>query len=246
MPLVRPRAPLGRHGASRERRPRSRERAARRRARGRPDFGADGSVRHADARRPGHRAGRGERRAGRAAGALSNRHRQRFLDAVGRHELLERDPDLATIEGRTRRIDELCGLVERELGQRDTASAVALLESIDAPVMTMRSVDELLSDPHLLATGFFGEEQHPGEGRLRTVGTGATWHEHPLPTPGPAPRLGQHTREVLAGWGTLATRSRRPRRRGGRDRQEGAVDDPGRAQRGPRACKRPKTGAMRR
>ena len=131
----------------------------------------------------------------------SDRHWQRFFDAVGRHDLLEREPELATIEGRTRRIDELYGLVEQELGRRDTASAVALLESIDAPVMAMRSVDELLSDPHLLATGFLGEEDHPSEGRLRRIGTGATWHDHPLSTPGPAPRLGEHTREVLAALG---------------------------------------------
>jgi len=131
----------------------------------------------------------------------SDRHWQRFFDAVGRRDLLEREPELATIEGRTRRIDALYELVEQELGARDTASAVALLESIDAPVMPMHSVDELLRDPHLLATGFYGEEEHPSEGRLRRVGAGATWHDQPLPPPGPAPRLGEHTREVLSALG---------------------------------------------
>lgn len=131
----------------------------------------------------------------------SDRHWQRFFDATGRRDLLEREPELATIEGRTRRIDALYELVERELATRDTADAVALLESIDAPVMPMHSVDELLRDPHLLATGFYGEEEHPGEGRLRRVGTGATWHDRALPPPGHAPRLGEHTREVLTALG---------------------------------------------
>ncbi|MEK9776470.1 MAG: CoA transferase, partial [Quisquiliibacterium sp.] len=90
------------------------------------------------------------------------------------------------------------GLVEQELSQMDTRSAVALLESIDAPVMAMRSVDELLSDPHLLATGFIGEQDHPTEGRLRSLAPGSSWFDNPLPPPGPAPRLGQHTLAVLA------------------------------------------------
>ena len=134
----------------------------------------------------------------------SDRHWLRFFDAIGRRDLLEQDPELATIEGRTQRIDELYGLVERELSHLDTRSAVALLESIDAPVMAMRSVDELLSDPHLLATGFIGEQQHPSEGRVRSIAPGATWHQDPLPPHGHAPRLGQHTLALLAelGYGT--------------------------------------------
>ena len=134
----------------------------------------------------------------------SDRHWLRFFDAIGRRDLLEQNPELATIEGRTQRIDELYGLVERELSHLDTRRAVALLESIDAPVMAMRSVDELLSDPHLLATGFIGEQQHPSEGRVRSIAPGATWHQDPLPPPGHAPRLGQHTLALLAelGYGT--------------------------------------------
>jgi magnesium chelatase family protein len=47
------------------------------------------------------------------------------------------------------------------------------------------------------ALGFLGTTEHPTEGTLRTIGTGATWHEGGLPVPGPAPRLGEHTDEVL-------------------------------------------------
>ena len=42
----------------------------------------------------------------------SDRHWLRFFDAIGRRDLLEQDPELATIEGRTQRIDELYGLVD--------------------------------------------------------------------------------------------------------------------------------------
>jgi len=81
---------------------------------------------------------------------------------------------------------------------------MALLESIDAPAIPMLSIDDLLRDAHLSATGFFGEEAHPSEGRLRTMGTGTLWNGAALPAPGPAPRLGEHTREVLESLGYAA------------------------------------------
>ncbi|MCX7231805.1 MAG: CoA transferase [Burkholderiales bacterium] len=120
-----------------------------------------------------------------------------FFAATGRGTEWAADPALETIEGRTQQVDRLYGIVDAELGARDTREALALLESIDVPAIRMHSIDEMLTDPQLLATGFLGTAEHPTEGTLRTIGTGATWHEGGLPAPGPAPRLGEHTDEVL-------------------------------------------------
>ena len=60
------------------------------------------------------------------------------------------------------------------------------------------TIEDLLADPHLDDAGFWQSEVHPTEGRLRRarVATrfGGGMRERTLP----APRLGQHTREVLA------------------------------------------------
>jgi crotonobetainyl-CoA:carnitine CoA-transferase CaiB-like acyl-CoA transferase len=53
------------------------------------------------------------------------------------------------------------------------------------------------NDPHLNATGFVGEEIHPTEGRIRTLGNPTTWSGTPLPALTPTPRLGEHSIEVL-------------------------------------------------
>ncbi|MBL4906229.1 MAG: CoA transferase, partial [Sneathiella sp.] len=51
--------------------------------------------------------------------------------------------------------------------------------------------------PHLEATGFFSFTDHPSEGRLREMPVPATWSKtQPEPTR-PAPRLGEHSVEIL-------------------------------------------------
>lgn len=127
----------------------------------------------------------------------SQRQWQDFFTAVGRRAEWDAEPALATIEGRTLRIDALYAMVEEELASRDTAGALALLDAIDVPAMRMLSLDELLADPQLLAAGLLGTGMHPTEGLLRTLGTGATWHDGGLPVVSHAPRLGEHTDEVL-------------------------------------------------
>ena len=52
--------------------------------------------------------------------------------------------------------------------------------------------------------GFFNWQEHPSEGRIRAMREPSTWSETLPPTGRFAPRLGQHTREVLAESG-LAT-----------------------------------------
>ena len=54
-----------------------------------------------------------------------------------------------------------------------------------------------MDDPHLKATGFFQEVDHPTEGRLRQMSVPTRWSDWTPGEPGPAPTLGQHTGEVL-------------------------------------------------
>ena len=60
------------------------------------------------------------------------------------------------------------------------------------------TLETLLEDPHLADVEFFRFEEHPSEGRIRTMREPSTWSETPPPDGRFAPRLGQHTREILA------------------------------------------------
>ena len=84
------------------------------------------------------------------------------------------------------------------IAQKSTAEWQAILDKADIPVMIVHSVETLLDDPHLEAVGFFGWMEHPTEGRIRTMAPAGMYSETPLSVRRPAPRLGEHTREVLA------------------------------------------------
>jgi crotonobetainyl-CoA:carnitine CoA-transferase CaiB-like acyl-CoA transferase len=120
-----------------------------------------------------------------------------FFAAIGRLEFLQQ-PRFAGHAARTANIDAIYEEVGRMFLERTTAEWRELLEKADIPVMPLHTLETLLEDPHLAATGFFQSVEHPTEGSLRQPGTAATWSVT-QPTPGaPAPRLGQHGREILS------------------------------------------------
>ena len=127
-----------------------------------------------------------------------------FFRAIGREAEFESNPALADITQRTRNIDKLYDLVARTLLEHTTDEWLEILDGADVPAMPMLSIDELLSDPQLAAVGFFHQLEHPTEGRIRTLGDGAEWSETPIALRRPAPRLGEHSAEILSALGRSA------------------------------------------
>ncbi|GAA5232897.1 CoA transferase [Verticiella sediminum] len=125
-------------------------------------------------------------------------HWKTFLRVIGKAELFDTDPRFANITTRTAHITELYGMAAEALRERTTAEWRELLKEADIPVFPMHTFDSLLDDPHLADIGFFGEAEHPSVGRIRTMAVPSEWHGTPPPDMKPAPRLGEHSRELLA------------------------------------------------
>lgn len=124
---------------------------------------------------------------------------RRFFEAIGRAAVLEDDPRFASISARTANIDALYEMLADELRHRTTEEWLALLQRADIPCMCPHTLESLMEDPHLADAGFFRWEEHPSEGRIRTMREPSTWSGTSPRTEGRfAPRLGQHTRDVLA------------------------------------------------
>ena len=98
----------------------------------------------------------------------TDRHWAAFLHMTG-HDDLVNDPRYATLAGRTANIDEVYTLVAAELQRRTTAEWLEVLGRIDVPHAPVRSLPDLLTDPHLLSAALFHEEEHPTEGAVRSV-----------------------------------------------------------------------------
>ncbi|OWT75858.1 MULTISPECIES: CaiB/BaiF CoA-transferase family protein [unclassified Achromobacter] len=122
-----------------------------------------------------------------------------FLGAVGRAALMDEDPRFASYGGRSRNIDFVYGELARIFLEKSTAKWMALLEAADVPFMPMHDLLSILDDPQLKATGFFIDAEHPSEGRIRSMRVPVRWQNNPVTTlRRHAPRLGEHTREILA------------------------------------------------
>jgi crotonobetainyl-CoA:carnitine CoA-transferase CaiB-like acyl-CoA transferase len=135
----------------------------------------------------------------------NDRHWVSFFKLIGREDLIA-DPRFATPSARVRNVDAAYRLVEEQMLTRTTDEWLAALEAADIPVTRVLKTDELFDDPHLAATGFFQERTQPSGGTLRYPGIPITFFTTPGAIVSPAPRLGEHTREILAEAGYDAAR----------------------------------------
>ncbi len=119
-----------------------------------------------------------------------------FLGVIGRPEILAR-PEFATHEARSQNYDRAYAMVAEELKRRTTAEWIEAFERADIPVQRMNSLEDIVADPHLAAIGYLDTVEHPSEGRIRSLGVPSEWSESKPEYRRHAPRLGEHTREVL-------------------------------------------------
>lgn len=122
---------------------------------------------------------------------------QRFFDLTGHPEMAQ-DPRYQTLNSRSRHFPELYRYVETVLAERGTAQWTELLASADIPFAPVNGFEELLADPHLKATGFWHESEHPTEGRLIQAGLPVRFSRTPGEIRRHPPGLGEHTDEILA------------------------------------------------
>ena len=120
----------------------------------------------------------------------------RFWVAMNKPEMMD-DPKFITHAARAQNIGEIYDLLSGIIKGQDTEYWMEFFQDVDVPVAKMNTVDDLLTDEHLLETGFFINEQHPTEGALYATKTPSNWSESSPERVTPAPSLGQHTREVL-------------------------------------------------
>ena len=119
-----------------------------------------------------------------------------FLEIIGKPEIMSR-PEFATQEARSQNYRLAYAMVADEMKLRSTAFWLEALERGDIPVQRMNTLDDIVADPHLSAIGYLQLVDHPSEGRIRMLAVPSEWSESSPEYRRPAPRLGEHTREVL-------------------------------------------------
>jgi crotonobetainyl-CoA:carnitine CoA-transferase CaiB-like acyl-CoA transferase len=119
-----------------------------------------------------------------------------FFAIAGRQDLLD-DPRFKTLGTRLRHIEILYEELGKIATTRTNAEWLAELDRRNIPGMVVNSLESLLRDPHLEATGFWQIVEHPTEGTMRLPGIPAAYSKTPAAIRRLPPRLGEHSLEIL-------------------------------------------------
>lgn len=119
-----------------------------------------------------------------------------FFEHAGRPDLIETFSvkDRQKLNANIRAVYDAVGVLMLE---RKTAEWMAICMACDIPATPIYTLDELPAHPQLKAVDLFQTMQHPSEGSIRYVRPATKFAQTPASVRAPAPRLGEHSLEVL-------------------------------------------------
>ena len=119
------------------------------------------------------------------------------LTVIGAGSLLE-DDRFATTAARVRNMSSVYEAIAAHTPRRTTADWMAVFAREAVPAMPVRDLGDMLDDPHLRTVGFFRRREHLTEGAYFDMRPPVRFSAAPDIEFNHAPRLGEHTDEVLA------------------------------------------------
>jgi crotonobetainyl-CoA:carnitine CoA-transferase CaiB-like acyl-CoA transferase len=131
--------------------------------------------------------------------AVGNDEQWRRFCAAAALPVLADDPRFAANQGRVTNYDALRPLVAAALRTRRREDWIRTLTDAGVPCGSVRSVGEVLEDPHLAARGMIETVEHAAAGPLRTLGVPVKLSHTPGAVRTAPPQLGEHTARVLKG-----------------------------------------------
>jgi crotonobetainyl-CoA:carnitine CoA-transferase CaiB-like acyl-CoA transferase len=129
-------------------------------------------------------------------GTISDSEWQGFCKASGDAELAK-DERFATPTARSLNATARINKMQEYIGQYTTAEWLERLDAADVPCAPILRRSEIIKNEQVVARGIITELDQPGVGRVRQPKPAAQFAVNPSTIKGPAPRIGEHSREVL-------------------------------------------------
>ncbi len=138
-------------------------------------------------------------------GALSDGEWAALTRVLGRPEWQD-DARFKSPSARIRNSELRLEMTAAVLRSRSSSDWLERLEAEHVPCAPVLSREQLLDDPQVAANALIVEEDHPYAGRIRQTRPAARFERSPAELRRPAPRLGEHSGEILAELGYDAER----------------------------------------
>lgn len=142
----------------------------------------------------------------------SNHFFAALCELIGRPELAQ-DPRCVSMRSRATHAAELLPELRSALAAR-TAREWEELFGERVPCAAVRPIEDMFDHPQVLAEELVGTLDHPVVGRYRTMTKPIKFADTPGPAPTASPSFGQHSDEILGGYGYSADEIAALRRRG--------------------------------
>jgi crotonobetainyl-CoA:carnitine CoA-transferase CaiB-like acyl-CoA transferase len=97
--------------------------------------------------------------------------------------------------------DEIYAMTRIKLEEKTTQEWLDLFRPVDIWCGPVYGYEDVVNDPQIKHNGTFVEYDHPTEGRVKTPGFPIKFSKTPSTVDRGAPRIGEHTREILAAAG---------------------------------------------
>ncbi len=130
------------------------------------------------------------------AGTISDSEWQGFCRASGDPELAK-DPRFATPSARSVNATARINKMAEYIAQHTTAEWLERLDAADVPCAPILRRGEIIHNEQVVARDIIAEFDQPMVGRVRQPKPAAQFEVNKAAIGGPAPRVGEHTREVL-------------------------------------------------
>ncbi|MFA7666309.1 MAG: CoA transferase [Burkholderiaceae bacterium] len=121
---------------------------------------------------------------------------ERLCGAMARPDLIA-DPRFTSHALRFEHLEVINGAVADWILSRSDAEIASRLEEAEIPYSFTLTAEDILADPHYLARQSIGVVDDPVLGQLKLPNVVPRFSDSPMQAIAPAPRLGQHTDEVL-------------------------------------------------
>ena len=126
-----------------------------------------------------------------------NNHWKTFCEKAEREDLIE-DERFKDLSSRVKNIDDTYSETGKILAKKTTQEWLDIFAETKVPVIVVNSLEDLFHDPHLEAVDFWKSFDHPTEGQLKMPGFPSKFSKTPASIRKHAPKLGEHSKEILA------------------------------------------------